>query len=311
MTQERTQKAVGSGVRLRRALLGGLLVAAPFAFSSLRFGDIATAPTLSTVGTPAFEVASGPLPRGESLNSADDNVSVHNRLSARQVAAAAPKRQMEARNPGDYSGRDIHHPDTRAMRLDRLVKTARLVATRDHRTPVVDPVVSHDSDIDTTIAVGGADEAVSDEPVVGYAAAAMGLVESVVLNGDGKAVTILGQTFLGVSSEALVSVGDYVVAASDDSGELALLMPIQDSYVPGASTVWVAGTVGAVDSDTGMFSIGNTDFDYTALLVRNPALSPGVGDAVDMFGVQPVIGGRVLLSITGSDAASITGSDGA
>jgi hypothetical protein len=202
----------------------------------------------------------------------------------------------------------VHDRDVRAIDLDRLVKRARLAAARDSRA-VEAATVSGDSNVATRVAVEGAEEAVSDAPVVAYAAAAMGVVESVVLDVDSKAVTILGQTFVGVSGEALVSVGDYVVAASDDTGQLALLMPIEDSYVPGASTVWVAGTVGAVDNDIGTFSIGNTSFDYTALLVRNPALSPGVGDVVDMFGVQPVIGGRVLLSITGGDVRGITGGD--
>jgi hypothetical protein len=159
-------------------------------------------------------------------------------------------------------------------------------------------------------ASGYGDTLSSTQPIFDYTLAAMGLVDSVVMKADGMAaVTILGQTFGAHWDQVSVRVGDYAVAASGADGQLAMLMPLQESYVPGASPVWVAGEVSAVQNDIGVFSVGNAAFNYTALLARNPTLVPDVGDAVDMYGVQPVVGGSILLGITGGDARGITGGD--
>jgi hypothetical protein len=165
---------------------------------------------------------------------------------------------------------------------------------------------AHRSDIGGEVAIDGEVVTEGRSPVAGaakaeYTSAAMGPVETLALKPNGTTeITVLGQTYSGNSVDANVSVGDYVIAASQENGELSLLMPIPESYVPGSSTVWVAGTIAAVEGDVGQFSVGTASFDYTALLSQDPSLTPEVGDVIDAYGVQPAVGGSVLLGIHGS-----------
>jgi hypothetical protein len=203
--------------------------------------------------------------------------------------------------------------DTNALQISIDSAASRAPESLNYRGKLSagESAVNARSNTHHTSGFSGNDQDSTEAPLFDYQTAAMGPVEALALNADGTvALTILGQTFAANSDDVSVAIGDYAVFATDESGELAMLMPVQGSYIPGASPVWVAGTVGTVDNALGQFSVGNASFDYTAMLVENPTLTPSVGDAVDMFGVQPVMGGRVLLGISGSDGRGISGSDG-
>jgi hypothetical protein len=126
----------------------------------------------------------------------------------------------------------------------------------------------------------------------------MGPVETLAVRPDGTAeLTVLGQQFIGRLANIDVSVGQYVLAASHEGGELAILMPMDVAYVPGASTVWLTGTVEVVDQDVGQVSVGGVSLDYTAVLSRHPTLSLEVGDVIDVSGIQPAPGGSVIVNL--------------
>jgi hypothetical protein len=288
--------------------LGGALLASPFAISSIQFGEHA-----SRIPTGVDEVGLSRLT--VSANTSAPDVLLDFRVartpsvlfprdvddpSFASVDRTESKRAHQARGANTAS---VYESDARGFRSERLSR----------HLPLQRKAAEVTRDLATRVASSSREEneAASGQPILEYTTAAMGLVESVVLNADGMSeVTILGQTFSARWDDVSVHMGEYAVAAGHANGELAFLMPLEESYVPGASTVWVAGSVSAVDNAVGSFSIGQTSFDYTALLARNPALAPDVGDVVDMYGVQPAQGGSVLLSIDGSNLLSIDGSNG-
>jgi hypothetical protein len=141
----------------------------------------------------------------------------------------------------------------------------------------------------------------------------LGPVEAVERNSDTGTtqITVLGQTFVSDLEEVGAAVGDYVLAASRENGELAVLVSAGESYVPGSSAVWVIGTVDGVTAPIAQFSVGEATFDYSSLLSLDPSLSLEAGDIVDFYGIQPVPGGSVILGIHGSDSQlrGIHGSD--
>ena len=65
-----------------------------------------------------------------------------------------------------------------------------------------------------------------------------------------------------------------------------------DSYVPGASEVFVTGIPSSVDYRTGRAKIGNLTVDYTSSL--GSGRFQGIGAAVTVIGIQPASGGVML-----------------
>jgi hypothetical protein len=140
----------------------------------------------------------------------------------------------------------------------------------------------------------------------------MGPVELVSVDENGGALVILGQTFSGDATDvSMVSVGDYVLAAGIEVGSLDVLIPIGETYVPGASEVRLSGPITDTDPATASLNVGNTVFDYSEHLVLEPAYSPAVGDVIDIVGIQPIPSGSVLLGISGGDSETrgISGGD--
>jgi hypothetical protein len=140
----------------------------------------------------------------------------------------------------------------------------------------------------------------------------MGPVEAIQTSSDGNTteIIVLGQTFIA-NAEVDVVVGDYVLAGSRENGELAVLVALGESYVPGSSAVWVVGTIDGVIAPLAQFSVGGATFDYSPLLSLDPSLALESGDVVDFHGIQPAPGGSVILGIHGSDnrLRGIHGSD--
>jgi hypothetical protein len=128
----------------------------------------------------------------------------------------------------------------------------------------------------------------------------MGPVESVAVSGAAATVRVAGQAFnIDAVSAIEFRVGDYVVAAADDS-QMAVVYHTGLPYVPGVSAVRIKGLVAEVDTATGTLTVGNLTIDYTAHLSADPTLSPSVGDSVEAAGVQPVSTGALVIPASGS-----------
>ena len=96
-------------------------------------------------------------------------------------------------------------------------------------------------------------------------------------------------------------IGDYVSVNGSviSSGWLYAdeVSVFAESYVPGASTVFITGIPSAIDLSTGRVQIGGLTIDYT------PALSSGdlgIGLEMSFRGIQPVRSGLLI-----SDAVSV------
>ena len=109
---------------------------------------------------------------------------------------------------------------------------------------------------------------------------------------------MLGQAY-GTSRTVAesINVGDYVVAAGSDSGDLHVLYPVGTQYVPGASPVYALGAITKDDSSTANLSIGATVFDYSAHLASEPGFKLEAGEIIEIRGIQPIPGGKVIVGL--------------
>ena len=109
---------------------------------------------------------------------------------------------------------------------------------------------------------------------------------------------MLGQTYIARTNKAalgaladllasgkpvLVSVTGVLNSAGATRAESLAIHAID--YVPGASTVMVAGRLTSVDSSTGKARIGGVQFDYTSLLA-NQDVSLKLGTVMAIAGTQ-------------------------
>ena len=138
----------------------------------------------------------------------------------------------------------------------------------------------------------------------------IGPVESVdVAN---RAVTVLGQRVLGIGNPQALTVGNTVAvfgAARRDGSIEASAIREQGMYVPGASAVFLSGTVQRSDAAVGRLTVNGVNIDLTPAMSAG-ALSPKVGSKLSISGIQPVGRGLVLangIAGTGASANGIAG----
>jgi hypothetical protein len=142
----------------------------------------------------------------------------------------------------------------------------------------------------------------------GFGVAAMGALESISIEGSAGVLVIAGQSFSVARDEAsLVTVGDYVVAAAAHAGSTAVVYHVNLPYVPGVSTVRVKGVVRSADVATGQLSVGSLAADYTPLLATSPTFSPAAGETIEAAGVQPALGGVLVVGSARLSAAAAEG----
>lgn len=134
-------------------------------------------------------------------------------------------------------------------------------------------------------------------------------------------VTVLGQTFAlpakGVATSGL-AVGSYVVVAGDrDSRGMLVASSVRvltDSYVAGASQVYLLGAVDRYSALAGLVQIGDLKVLVSQALSADSNKSFAVGDLVEIVGTQAVSKGPVwatsaqAIQGTGSQAIQGTGS---
>ena len=138
----------------------------------------------------------------------------------------------------------------------------------------------------------------------------VGPVESV--NAAHTVAVVLGQKVL-IGSAAAVAVGDTVAvygAVLGDGGLNATKVVVEGAYVPGATPVFVSGTVQQVQPSIGRAVVSGITVDLTALMSTG-AVTPAVGSKVEISGTQPVNNGLLVaagISGSGKAMAGISGS---
>jgi hypothetical protein len=134
----------------------------------------------------------------------------------------------------------------------------------------------------------------------------MGPVESLGFARDGVVVRVAGQSFSVSDSEGgAFNLGDYVVAAANETGAVEAIYHAGLPYVPGVTSVRVKGLVTAVDPAKGTLAVTDLIIDYTAQLSSDPTFAVNVGDTIEALGVQPTLGGSLVLATVALESDSL------
>ena len=136
----------------------------------------------------------------------------------------------------------------------------------------------------------------------------IGPVESV--NVADSTATILGQRVHTATIDT-IAVGNTVAvfgAARADGTIEASLIQSRGIYVPGATSIFVSGTVQRAEPALGRVVVSGVTVDLTSAMSRG-MFSPAVGSRLAISGTQPVSRGLVLVGIagTGTSANGIAG----
>jgi hypothetical protein len=122
--------------------------------------------------------------------------------------------------------------------------------------------------------------------------------------------TILGQRVHTAALDRL-AIGDSAAIFGTERADgsiVASVVQTRGLYVPGASSVFLLGTVQAAQPSVGRIVVNGVTVDLTAAM-SSGNLSPAVGSKLALSGTQPVSGGHVLVSgIVGSGISGIVGS---
>jgi Domain of unknown function (DUF5666) len=149
----------------------------------------------------------------------------------------------------------------------------------------------------------------------------------------GQRILISNETVL-VESDSAVATGSKALELLHDGDLVAVnglldtpaasVTRLAESYVPGATLVFVRGRVGQVDDSIGLAMIGRLKVDYTPAMGSSEFRALQAGSIVEATGTQPEKGGSLIASsvrlsaitgtslvtpraITGTSARAITG----
>ena len=134
----------------------------------------------------------------------------------------------------------------------------------------------------------------------------IGPVESV--NAADSTATILGQRVHTATIDA-IAVGNTVAvfgAARADGTIEASLIQSRGIYVPGATSIFVSGTVQRAEPALGRVVVSGVTVDLTSAMSHG-MFSPAVGSRLAISGTQPVSRGLVLVSGTRGSVQGIAG----
>jgi hypothetical protein len=119
----------------------------------------------------------------------------------------------------------------------------------------------------------------------------------------GQRVSILGTTtFLdnGVivadRLHALQSIqsGDLVAVNGLIDGSTVSVNKLAESYVPGATTIFVRGRVDSVDASVGIATVSGLRIDFTPAMGSSGFAGIDEGEVIEASGIQPAISGSLL-----------------
>src|SRR6266513_171899 len=123
--------------------------------------------------------------------------------------------------------------------------------------------------------------------------------------------TILGQRVRTVMAGQL-TVGNTVAVFGTmgvDGSITASAIQSRGLYVPGATSIFLFGTIQRADPSLGRVVINGVTVDLTPLMSYG-MLSPAVGSKVAVSGTQPVSGGRLLVNGISGSGATVNGISG-
>ena len=131
----------------------------------------------------------------------------------------------------------------------------------------------------------------------------IGPVESV--NSAHTSAVVLGQKVL-IGAHDSVTVGNTVAVYGEVLGDGSLnatKVVAEGTYVAGATSVYMVGTVQKVQASIGRAVVSGITVDLTPLMSEG-AVTPAVGSTVEISGTQPVNSGLLVAAgITGSGKA--------
>src|SRR5437773_419764 len=123
--------------------------------------------------------------------------------------------------------------------------------------------------------------------------------------------TILGQRVRTVMAGQL-TVGNTVAVYGTtgvDGSITASAIQSRGLYVPGATSIFLFGTVQRAEPSLGRVVVNGVTVDLTPLMSYG-MLSPAVGSKVAVSGTQPVSGGRLLVNGISGSGATVNGISG-
>jgi hypothetical protein len=131
----------------------------------------------------------------------------------------------------------------------------------------------------------------------------VGPVESV--NSTKTVAIVLGQKVLIRASDS-IALGDTVVVYGEiltDESIAATKVQVEGLYVPGATVVFLSGTVQQVDQAVGRAVVNGLTVDLTSAM-SDGVLSPALGRKLQITGTQPVSRGMVVVNGVNSGSKS-------
>ena len=93
----------------------------------------------------------------------------------------------------------------------------------------------------------------------------------------------------------MIHVGDLVAAYGPIGAQPTSVTRLGTQYVPGATRVVVQGRIDSVDSSVGLAHINGLVIDYTSAMANTKFAGINVGDVVRVSGIQPNLGGQLLV----------------
>ncbi len=138
----------------------------------------------------------------------------------------------------------------------------------------------------------------------------VGPVEAI--NAANKTAIVLGQTVRAPNLETLAmgnTVAVYGTIRADGSIAASTIRS-RGIYVPGATAIFISGTVQESEPSVGRVVVSGVTVDLTSVMSHG-MFSPSVGTKLQLTGIQPLNGGLVVVNgISGGGAPAINGISG-
>jgi hypothetical protein len=132
------------------------------------------------------------------------------------------------------------------------------------------------------------------------------------LGSKGSSITVLGQTFAvsrkSLAEGSVTALGAYVLAKGDVSanGKLTAksVSVLETTYVPGATQVFVRGSIDAYDASTGVLTIGAAKYLVSQALAGGSQVL-AVGELIEIVGTQATPSGPVWATAIDVSSGSV------
>jgi hypothetical protein len=100
----------------------------------------------------------------------------------------------------------------------------------------------------------------------------------------------------------MLHAGDVLAITGPVDEPAVSISRIEDSYVPGATRIFVKGKVASVVSTVGRASVGELNVDFTPAMADPRFTKVEVGQVIEATGVQPTVGGLLLADSVSADS---------